>query len=85
MLILGSNCSTTYCSTLNLNFEFWLMVGPEPPDLPPCPDLQLVLVVCRDLEDKSDDCGTIGVNGKDFSDTIALDSGGPIGFPLEGG
>ena len=39
------------------------MEGPKPPDPPPCPDLQLVLVVCKDLVDTSIGCGSIGVDG----------------------
>ena len=59
------------------------MVGPKSLDLPPCLDLQLVFVICRDLEEKLDGCGTIGVDGNTFFDTVALDSGGHIGCPLK--
>lgn len=39
------------------------MVGFKPLDPPPCLDLQLLLVVYRDLVDPLKGCGSIGVDG----------------------
>ena len=77
------NLLNCYCPTLNLNFEF--MASPKPSDPPPYLNLQMVLVLCRDLEDTMDGCGSMGDVGKTFSDTIALGSGGPTSYPLDGG
>ena len=52
------------------------MEGPKPLDPPPCPDLQLVLAVCRDLVDPLIGSGSIGVG---------VDGLGNVNFASKGG
>lgn len=73
----------SWCSSLNLNSES--MVALEPPDPSPCSDLQMVLVLCRDLEDTRDGCGSMGDLGMSSIDTVVLGSGGSTGGPPKGG
>ena len=61
------------------------MEGPKPLDPPPCSDLQMELVLCMDLEDTMDGCGSMGDVGNIYFNIVALGSDGPPGFPLDGG
>ena len=57
------------------------MAGPKPLNLPPFLDLQMVLALCRDLEDMMDGCGSMGDVGKTIAEIVALGSGGLSGCP----
>ena len=61
------------------------MEDPKPPDLPPCPDLQMVLTLRRDLEVTTDLCGAVEVERKTLSGPTLMGNGELVGSLVKGG